>query len=95
MRLERAASITRTWGDGYGYLLVATGRAESMVDAGMNLWDAAAIKPVIEEAGGTFTDWEGKPTIWSGEGVATNGCVLAEVLAATRPYPNSAARRHP
>ena len=85
-RLERAAYITRTWGDGYGYLLIATGRAEAMVDPIMNIWDAAAIQPVLEEAGGTFTDWQGKPRIDGGEGIGSNGLVLDEVLAITRDY---------
>jgi fructose-1,6-bisphosphatase/inositol monophosphatase family enzyme len=58
-----------------------------MVDPIMNLWDAAALAPIIEEAGGTFTDWSGKPTVASGEGVATNGLVQGEVLAITREYP--------
>jgi histidinol phosphatase-like enzyme (inositol monophosphatase family) len=79
--LQAAAYITRTWGDCYGYLLVATGRAELMVDPIMNVWDAAAIQPIIEEAGGTFTDWQGNPTIHAGEGLATNGLILDEVLA--------------
>ena len=84
--LEKAAYVTRSWGDGYGYLLVATGRAEVMVDPIMNVWDAAAILPVLVEAGGTFTDWSGKSTIHSGEGIATNGRVFDEVLAITRPF---------
>ena len=83
-RLQAAARLARTWGDGYGYLLVATGRAEVMVDPVMNLWDAAAIQPVLQEAGGTFTDWQGRPTIYSGQGVATNGRILDEVLAILR-----------
>lgn len=85
-RLEATASITRTWGDGYGYLLVATGRAEAMVDPVMNLWDAAPLSVVMEEAGGTFTDWQGEPTIHHGEGIATNGHILAEVLLITSPF---------
>ncbi len=83
-RLQAAARLTRSWGDGYGYLMVATGRAELMVDPVMNLWDAAAIQPVIEESGGTFTDWQGRPTIHSGQGIATNGRILDEVLAIVR-----------
>ncbi len=83
-KLQAAARITRTWGDCYGYLLVATGRAEVMVDPVMNLWDAAALQPILEEAGGTFTDWQGTATIHSGEGLATNGRIAAEVLAITR-----------
>jgi histidinol-phosphatase len=46
----------------------------------MNVWDAAAVQPIIEEAGGTFTDWQGNATIHAGEGLATNGLLLAEVL---------------
>jgi len=71
-RLVQAAYVSRTWGDGYGYLLLATGRIEVMVDPIMNLWDAAAIQPVVEEAGGTFTDWQGNPGVHAGEGVGTN-----------------------
>jgi histidinol phosphatase-like enzyme (inositol monophosphatase family) len=84
-QLQKAASITRTWGDCYGYLLIATGRAEVMVDPVMNLWDCAAVQPIVEEAGGTFTDWQGNRTIHAGEAIATNGAVLEEVLAITRP----------
>jgi len=83
-KLEQAAYITRTWGDCYGYLLVATGRAEVMIDPMLNVWDAAAVQPIIEEAGGTFTDWQGTPTIHAGEAVATNGLVAEEVLGVAR-----------
>ncbi len=88
--LQKAASITRTWGDCYGYLLVATGRAEVMIDPIMNVWDCAAVQPIVEEAGGTFTDWQGTPTIHAGESIATNGLVLEEVLAITRAAPRPA-----
>ena len=84
-QLQAKAYITRTWGDGYGYYLVAIGRADLMIDPVMHLWDAASLQPVLEEAGGTFTDWRGEPTIYSGEGIATNGLLLEEVLAITRP----------
>ena len=77
--------ISRTWGDCYGYMLVATGRADVMLDPQMNAWDAAALQPILTEAGGTFTDWQGTPTIYSGEGLATNGHVLEQVLAITAP----------
>jgi histidinol-phosphatase len=86
-QLERSAYITRTWGDCYGYLLVATGRAEVMIDPMLNVWDAAAVQPIIEEAGGTFTDWQGTPTIRAGEAVATNGLVFEEVLSIARTAP--------
>ena len=89
-RLQAAARLTRTWGDGYGYLMVATGRAEVMVDPIMALWDAAALPPILEEAGGTFTDWRGNPTYQGGEGIATNGLLLEEVLACVTHLPPAA-----
>lgn len=83
-RLQAAARLTRTWGDCYGYMMVATGRADLMVDPVMNVWDAAALLPILEEAGGAFTDWQGRRTIHSGQGIATNAHLLNEVLAITR-----------
>ncbi|MAT69325.1 MAG: histidinol-phosphatase [Planctomycetaceae bacterium] len=80
-RLESATRLARTWGDAYGYLLVACGRAEVMIDPEMNLWDAAALQPIIEEAGGRFFDWQGEPTVHSGNSVATNAAVAEEVIA--------------
>jgi histidinol phosphatase-like enzyme (inositol monophosphatase family) len=70
--LSQAASVSRSWGDCFGYLLVATGRAEVMVDAIMSPWDAAALQPIIVEAGGVFTDWTGAPTAFGGSAIATN-----------------------
>jgi histidinol-phosphatase len=78
--VEAACRICRTWGDGYGYLLVATGRAEAMVDPLMNRWDAAAVETVVVEAGGRFTDWSGRARIDSGDGIATNGVVHDALL---------------
>jgi histidinol phosphatase-like enzyme (inositol monophosphatase family) len=79
--LARAASVSRTWGDCFGYLLVATGRAEVMCDGTMSVWDAAALQPIIEEAGGVFTDWLGVPTAFGGSAVATNRSLADEVRA--------------
>jgi len=78
--LQRRAAMRRTWGDCYGYVLVATGRADVMLDPVMNVWDCAALLPVLEEAGGTFTDWQGVRTIHSGNAVATNGPLFPEVM---------------
>jgi len=77
--LSAASSVSRTWGDCFGYLLVATGRAEAMVDPVMSPWDAAALQPIIEEAGGTFTDWNGVATAFGGSVVATNRRLATEV----------------
>jgi histidinol phosphatase-like enzyme (inositol monophosphatase family) len=89
-RFDGACRLARTWGDCYGYLLVATGRADVMVDPLMNVWDCAALQPIVEEAGGTFTDWQGEPTIYGGEAVATNGVLAEEALAITRQFPQRA-----
>jgi histidinol-phosphatase len=78
--LQRRAAARRTWGDCYGYVLVATGRADVMLDPVMNVWDCAALLPVVEEAGGTFTDWHGRRSITSGNSVATNGRLFPEVF---------------
>lgn len=83
-RLVAAAGMFRTWGDCYGYVLVATGRAEAMVDPAMSIWDAAALLPILQEAGGTFTDWQGTATIDGGEGIATNSLVREEVFRLVR-----------
>jgi len=83
-RLVDEAGLFRTWGDCYGYLMVATGRAEAMMDPVMNIWDAAALLPILHEAGGTFTDWNGTATIDGGNGIATNGLVFDEMMRLVR-----------
>jgi histidinol phosphatase-like enzyme (inositol monophosphatase family) len=83
-QLETACRLTRTWGDAYGYLLVAVGRADVMVDPIMNLWDAAALQPILEEAGGRFGDWTGRPTVHSGHSVAATQALFDQVVAITR-----------
>jgi histidinol-phosphatase len=79
-RLADATALQRTWADCYAYVLVATGRAEVALDPVMNVWDCAALLPIVEEAGGRFTDWRGRRTIDGGEAVATNGLVHDAVL---------------
>ena len=73
----------RTWGDAYGYALVATGRAEIMIEPHLMVWDAAPFQVIMEEAGGTFTDWQGNPTIHAGEALATNGKLFNQVIKIT------------
>ena len=79
--LASRASVDRTWGDCYGYLLLATGRAEVMVDEFLSPWDAAALQPIVEEAGGVFTDWTGARTSFGGNGIATNAALADPVRA--------------
>ena len=78
-RLRRRAGMVRTWGDCYGHALVATGRAEAMLDPIMNVWDAAALKPIVEEAGGVFTDWDGIATHTGGSAISTNAALAREI----------------
>lgn len=78
-RLRSRADLCRTWGDCYGYALVATGRAEAMLDPVLSIWDAAAVAPVIEEAGGTLTDWHGRAGYQHGSLIATNAALAREV----------------
>jgi len=78
-RVSAGARLSRTWGDCFGYLLVATGRAEAMFDPVMSPWDAAALQPIIEEAGGHFTDWSGAATAFGGSVVATNRAISGVV----------------
>lgn len=82
--LERRGGVVRTWGDCYGHALVATGRAEVMVDPIMNPWDSAPFLPIVTEAGGRFTSWDGVATIHGGSALSTNGALHDEVLAILR-----------
>jgi len=80
-RLADAVYFARTWGDVYGYLLVATGQVDVMIDPILNVWDAAAVQPIIEEAGGRFSDWSGEGRIDSGDAIGSNGLFHDDVLA--------------
>jgi len=80
--LSRKAKIYRTWGDCYGYSLVATGYADIMIDPEMHLWDVAPLIPIIEGAGGTITDYYGNEPL-DGEGaVASAGLIHEEIIQA-------------
>ena len=83
-RLAGRVDTFRTWGDCYGYALVATGRAEAMVDPALNIWDAAAVRPVIEEAGGVFTDWAGLRSHDAGHAIGSNAALATAVRKALR-----------
>lgn len=70
----------RTWGDGFGYALVATGRVEAMFDPIAELYDLAPMPVIMSEAGGRFTDSAGRPGPDGGSGLATNGQFHDELL---------------
>lgn len=88
-RMAESVFFARTWGDAYGYMLVALGQVDVQIDPILKIWDAAAVQPIIEEAGGRFSDWNGRPRIDSGDSLATNGLLHDEVLrilATAPPY---------
>ncbi len=79
-RVSQTGARLRTWGDGYGYVLVATGRTDAMIDPGLNLWDIAPMLVIIPEAGGQITQWNGSNTPQAGDWLATNGNFHEELL---------------
>jgi histidinol-phosphatase len=85
--LASHADVVRTWGDCYGYLLLATGRADIMLDDVVSPWDVAALYPIVTEAGGSFTDWRGRETAFGGDVIATNAALaqpVRDILITTR-----------
>ena len=78
--LGSAVRLQRGWGDCYGHILVATGRAEGSFDPAMNPWDCGPLLPILEEAGGTFTDWQGRATIYGEDAFSTNGHIFDAVM---------------
>jgi histidinol-phosphatase len=71
---------SRGYADFYGFVLVAQGSVDLMVEHGVHIWDVAGLKVIVEEAGGQFTDWEGQPSIDRPDVVASNGRIHAAAL---------------
>jgi histidinol-phosphatase len=82
--LVAATERQRGFGDFYGFVLVAEGACDLMLEHGVHAWDVAALKAIVEEAGGTFTDWNGVPTTETPDVLATNGKLHAATLAILR-----------
>ena len=80
-KLVQSARATRTWSDAYGHALVATGRIEAMIDPIVAPWDVSAMRLIVREAGGRFTDFAGgsKPQI---EAIASNGLIHDRLIGA-------------
>ncbi|MEZ6052856.1 MAG: histidinol-phosphatase [Planctomycetaceae bacterium] len=81
--------ITRGWGDCYGHLLVATGRADVIVEPALHPWDAAALIPLVREAGGHFLDWNGQESFETGNGMSVNNALRDEVLSLVQKHKSS------
>jgi histidinol phosphatase-like enzyme (inositol monophosphatase family) len=82
--LCRQAGLVRCWGDCYGYLLLAAGWADVMLDPIMNPWDLQPIIPIIRGAGGVITDWQGRSPdhLGANSGVAAGPGLHGTVLRA-------------
>lgn len=87
-RVRAAGARVRTWGDAYGYALVATGRAEAMVDPECFDWDVAPMSVIMAEAGGRFSDVAGSDEWRTGSAVGTNGLLHEDLLACFRQRPS-------
>jgi histidinol-phosphatase len=83
-RLVRGSGRQRGFGDYFGHTFVARGQAEAMVELDVKPWDLAAVKIIVEEAGGRFTDFTGAATIYGGDAIASNGLVHDEILKLLR-----------
>ena len=87
--LQNRAKLVRTWGDCYGYLLLATGWADITLDPIMNLWDIAALVPIVRGAGGVITDWQGGSAFPATSTVAAATPALHEQVLATLNTPRT------
>jgi len=79
LRLTKRAKLFRTWGDGYGYLLVASGKADAMLDPIVNPWDILPVIPVIRGSGAIIGNWQGKRDDWKSS-VAANPQLFDEII---------------
>jgi len=87
-RLANRVRLVRGFGDCYGYYLVAAGLADVMVEPdGLKYHDVAPLAPILQGAGGTFTDLSGKLDFTNGQGLATNRTLHQPALAAFNSEP--------
>ncbi|MEX1136447.1 MAG: inositol monophosphatase family protein [Balneolales bacterium] len=82
--LVQKTRLHRTWGDAYGHMMVATGRADIMFDPVLEIWDAAPLLPILKEAGGSYFDLRGNERIDTGSGISCSPGLTSEVLAIIR-----------
>jgi histidinol-phosphatase len=80
-RIQKAAYMVRGWSDAYGYMLVATGRAEVMLDPVAAVWDCGPFPVILKEAGGYYGSWDGREGHTHNEALACNATVKDGLLA--------------
>jgi histidinol-phosphatase len=85
-RLSSTSGCTLSYPDAYAFALVASGRADYVVEPGVKAWDIAAAKPIIEAAGGIFCDFTGKDSIYTGSAVASNRFLHSEILRTIQEF---------
>jgi histidinol-phosphatase len=73
LALSAQVQNQRGYGDFWGHMLVAQGSGDVMVEHGVHVWDVAAVKPIVEEAGGRYSDWEGRPDLHRPDVLVSNG----------------------
>jgi histidinol-phosphatase len=78
--LSGRAARVRGYGDFWQHCLVAAGSTDLAVEAEVKVWDLAAVKLVVEAAGGRFTDLAGRRTAAGGSAISSNGRLHDEVL---------------
>lgn len=83
-RFNELGAHTRGWSDCYAFVLLATGRADAVVEPGVKLWDIASVPPILSEAGGVWTDIDGNHDLHAGSIIATNGHLHARVVDVMR-----------
>jgi len=79
-RINQAAYAMRGWSDAYGYLAVATGRAEAMLGPVLAVWDCGPFPVIFREAGGFYGSWDGREGHLHGEALACNSAILPDML---------------
>ena len=79
-RTRDRGMIVRTWGDAFGYTLIATGKADAIVDFDAKVYDLAPMLVIVEEAGGCFTSVDGLRDYTRGNGIASNGLIHESLI---------------
>ena len=82
--LDGLGAVTRGWSDCYAFVLLATGRADAVIEPGVKLWDIAAVPPIVNEAGGVWTDVDGNHDLHAGSIIASNGHIHGAVVDVMR-----------
>lgn len=87
LQLAARTQRQRGFGDFYGFVLVAQGSGELMVEHGVHPWDVAAVRPIVEEAGGRMNNWDGRFNVLKPDVIASNGLLHDEARSILQARP--------